>query len=56
VLKIWVGANAIAKGDTEGKSGVIAGIIIASAAGTMGVLYAIFGMQDAVVTPGSDHG
>lgn len=51
VLKIWAGANAISKGDTEGKSGVIAGIIIAAAAAIMGVLYGIFGMQDSVLTP-----
>jgi hypothetical protein len=51
VLKIWAGANAISKGDTEGKSGVIAGIIIAAAAAIMGVLYGIFGMQDSVITP-----
>lgn len=51
VLKIWAGANAISKGDTEGKGGVIAGIIIAAAAVMMGALYAVFGMQDAIITP-----
>jgi hypothetical protein len=51
VLKIWGGANAISKGDSEGKSGILAGIIIASAATLLGVLYRIFGMSDAVVTP-----
>ena len=51
VLKIWAGANAISKGDTEGKSGIIAGIIIAAAAGIMAALFAIFGMQDAAITP-----
>ena len=51
VLKIWAGANAISKGDTEGKSGIIAGIIIAAAAVIMGALFAIFGMQDAAITP-----
>lgn len=51
VLKIWAGANAISKGDTEGKSGVIAGILIAGAAAIMGALFAIFGLQDAVLTP-----
>ncbi len=51
VLKVWTGANAISKGDAEGKSGILAGIIIAAAAAIMGALFAIFGMQDAVVTP-----
>lgn len=51
VTKIWAGANAIAKGDSEGKSGILAGIIIAAAAAIMAALYSIFGMQDAVITP-----
>lgn len=51
VVKIWTGANAISKGDTEGKSGLIAGIIIAAAAGIMAALFSIFGMQDAILTP-----
>lgn len=51
VLKIWAGANAISKGDAEGKSGIVAGIIIAAAAAIMGALFAIFGLQDAVLTP-----
>lgn len=51
ILKVWAGANAISKGDAEGKSGILAGIIIAAAAAIMGALFAIFGMQDAVVTP-----
>lgn len=51
VLKIWTGANAISKGDAEGKSGIVAGIIIAAAAAIMGALFTIFGLQDAVLTP-----
>lgn len=51
VFKIWAGANAISKGDSEGKGGILAGIIIASAAAIMGALFTIFGMQDAVITP-----
>lgn len=51
VLKIWSGANAISKGDSEGKGGILAGVIIAGAAAIMGALFAIFGMSDAVVTP-----
>lgn len=51
IIKIWAGANAISKGDSEGKGGILAGIIIAAAAAIMGALFAIFGMQDAVITP-----
>ncbi len=51
VLKIWAGASAISKGDSEGKSGIIAGIIIAAAAAIMAALFTIFGLQDAVLTP-----
>jgi len=51
VLKIWSGANAISKGDADGKSGVFAGIIIAAAAAIMGALFIIFGLQDAVISP-----
>lgn len=51
VFKIWAGANAISKGDSEGKGGILAGIIISAAAAIMGALFAIFGMQDAIITP-----
>jgi hypothetical protein len=51
IIKIWGGANAISEGDSEGKGGILAGIIIAAAAAIMGALFAIFGMQDAVLTP-----
>jgi hypothetical protein len=51
VLKIWSGANAISKGDPDGKAGIIAGIIIAGAAAIMGALFAIFGLSGAVLTP-----
>ena len=51
IIKIWGGANAISKGDSEGKGGILAGIIIAAAAAIMGALFTIFGMQDAVLTP-----
>ena len=44
VIKIWSGANAISKGDPDGKAGIVAGILIASAA-------TIMGLQDAVITP-----
>lgn len=51
VTKIWAGANAISKGDADGKSGIVAGIIIAASAAIMGALFYIFGLQDAVLTP-----
>ena len=51
IIKIWGGANAISKGDSEGKGGILAGIIIAAAAGIMAALFTIFGMQDAILTP-----
>ena len=30
VIKIWSGANAISKGDPDGKAGIVAGIVIAA--------------------------
>jgi hypothetical protein len=51
VLKIWGGANAISKGDPDGKAGIVAGIIIAGAAAIMGALFAIFGLSGAALTP-----
>jgi hypothetical protein len=51
VIKIWNGANAISKGDADGKAGIVAGIIIAGAAAIMGALFAIFGMSGGVLTP-----
>lgn len=51
IIKIWGGANAISKGDPDGKAGIIAGIIIAGAVSIMTALFAIFGLQDAVVAP-----
>jgi hypothetical protein len=51
IIKIWSGANAISKGDPDGKAGIVAGIIIAAAATIMAALFSIFGLQDAVITP-----
>lgn len=51
VIKIWSGANAISKGDADGKMGIVAGIIIAGAAAIMGALYAIFNLSGATLTP-----
>jgi len=51
VIKIWSGANAISKGDPDGKAGIVAGIMIAAAATIMAALFSIFGLEDAVITP-----
>jgi hypothetical protein len=51
VIKIWSGANAISKGDPDGKAGIVAGIIIAGAAAIMGALFAIFGLSGGSLTP-----
>jgi fumarate reductase subunit D len=51
VVKIWSGADRMSKGDADGKMGIVSGIIIAGAAAIMGVLFAIFGMGDGVLTP-----
>lgn len=51
VIKIWSGANAISKGDVDGKMGIVAGIIIAGAAAIMGALFAIFNLSGATLTP-----
>lgn len=51
IVKIWSGANSIAKGDPDGKAGIVAGVIIAAAASIMAALFAIFGLEDAVIKP-----
>ncbi|HUB68137.1 MAG TPA: hypothetical protein VL981_11695 [Candidatus Methylacidiphilales bacterium] len=51
VIKIWSGANAISKGDADGKMGIVAGIIIAGAAAIMGALFSIFNLSGAILTP-----
>jgi hypothetical protein len=51
IIKIWSGANAISKGEPDGKMGVVAGIIIAGAAAIMGALFSIFGLSGAALTP-----
>ncbi|MBX3738926.1 MAG: hypothetical protein KF715_19695 [Candidatus Didemnitutus sp.] len=50
VIKIWSGANALSKGDPEGKGAILAGVFIAGAAAVMGTLFSLFGLQDSVVT------
>lgn len=51
VVKIWTGADRMSKGDADGKTGIISGIIIAGAAAIMGALFSIFGMGDGILTP-----
>jgi fumarate reductase subunit D len=51
VLKIWGGAHMMSKGDSDGKMGIVAGIIIAGAASIMAALFGIFGMQAGALTP-----
>ena len=51
IIKIWSGANAISKGDADGKMGIVAGIIIAGAAAIMSALFAIFGLSGVALTP-----
>ncbi len=51
VVKIWTGADRMSKGDADGKTGIISGIIIAGAAAIMGALFTIFGMGDGVIAP-----
>ena len=51
VIKIWSGANAISKGDADGKMGIVAGIIIAGAAAIMAAFFAIFSLTGATLTP-----
>ena len=51
VIVIWSGALKLKNGDSEGKMGIVAGIIIAAAAAIMEALFAIFGMSDGALTP-----
>ncbi|MBS0661685.1 MAG: hypothetical protein JSR48_00345, partial [Verrucomicrobia bacterium] len=51
VAKIWAGANAISRGDADGKAGVIAGILIAASAAIMGAFFYIFGLSGSILTP-----
>lgn len=51
VIKIWGGANGIAKGDSDGYASLTAGIIIAGAAAIMAALFNIFGLSGGALTP-----
>jgi hypothetical protein len=51
VINIWSGANKLKHGDSEGKMGIVSGIIIAGGAALMGAFFAIFGMSDGSLTP-----
>lgn len=51
VITIWGGAQKLKNGDSDGKMGVVSGIVIAGAAAIMGALFTIFGMNGGVLTP-----
>lgn len=51
VINIWTGADKMKRGDSDGKMGIVSGIIIAGAAAIMGAFFYIFGMSDGVLTP-----
>jgi len=51
VIKIWVGADRMSKGDADGKMGIVSGIIIAGAGAIMGALFTIFGLDGGVLEP-----
>ena len=51
VLKIWGGADRMAKGDADGKMGIVSGIVIAGAALIMAALFGIFGMAGGALVP-----
>ena len=51
VITIWGGAQKLKNGDSEGKMGLVSGIVIAGAAMIMGALFTIFGMADGVLQP-----
>lgn len=51
VINIWSGADKLKRGDTDGKMGIVSGIVIAGAAALMGAFFTIFGMSDGSLTP-----
>lgn len=51
VLKIWSGANTICKGEADGYTSIVAGIVIAGAAAIMASLFNIFGLSGGALTP-----
>lgn len=51
VITIWSGAQKMKNGDTDGKMGIVSGIIIAGAAAIMSALFTIFGMNGGALTP-----
>lgn len=51
VVNIWGGAQKLKHGDTDGKMGIISGIIIAGASAIMTALFAVFGLSDGALTP-----
>lgn len=50
-IKIMVGADKKSKGDPDGMSSIIGGLLIAGAPAIMFALYVIFGLGDGAVTP-----
>lgn len=51
VINIWTGADKMKRGDSDGKMGIVSGIIIAGAAAIMGAFFYVFGLSDGVLTP-----
>lgn len=51
VITIWGGAQKMKNGDSDGKMGIVSGVIIAGAAAIMGALFSIFGMNGGALTP-----
>ena len=51
VVNIWGGAQKLRHGDTDGKMGIVSGIIIAGASAIMTALFAIFGLSGGSLTP-----
>lgn len=51
VITIWGGAQKLKNGDSDGKMGIVSGIIIAGASSIMAALFGIFGMNGGALTP-----
>lgn len=55
VIKMFSGAQAMGKGDTEaGKQAIISAVFFAAAGTIVGILFAIFGLQGAEIKPTFD--
>ena len=51
VITIWGGAQKMKNGDSDGKMGIVSGIVIAGSAAIMGALFSIFGMNGGALVP-----